>query len=130
MASVGSGAVETPDAAVEIARINADRDIALKRMEVASEASAVEVLAEATLDSNDTAEVIAEIDAEAEVQPEEIAAVVADAVANDDEPDVVIVGDGNDVEAGEMIEPLPDAIEEPTEDSEPSKDHWLTRSFS
>lgn len=120
----------TESAAVEIARINAERDIALARMNAAASAATDEALVAATVVNSETATEIAEIDAEAAIQPGEIGNAVADAI-EDTPPAVTVVGDG-DVNTGDEIQPLadsePNGEPEPTDD-EPTRGHWLTRSM-
>lgn len=120
----------TESAAVEIARINADRDLQLARLQAAASAATDEALVAAVEVNGETATDIAEIELEAAVQPEDIGEAVADAI-EDSEPPVTVIGDG-DVNTGDEIVPLPDnepnADPEPTDD-EPSRGHWLTRSL-
>lgn len=131
--SVGEGAPVSEEAAVAIARINADRDIALARMQNAASAamdSHFEEVAviEADAETEQTQILADALAEEAAIQPEEIGEAVATAI--EDAPPVTVIGDG-DVTTGDEIQPLPDTEPEgdnPNDDA-PTQGHWLTKNF-
>lgn len=130
--SVGEGAPVSEEAAVAIARINADRDIALARMQNAASAamdSHIEevVTIEADAETEQTQILADALAEEAAVQPEDIGDAVADAI-EDSTPAVTVIGDGT-VDTGDEIQPLPDTEEsgEDVSDEAPTQPHWLQK---
>lgn len=120
--------VASPDAAVEIARIQADAAVELEKLRLKGERSATASL-EAVVETQaaaDVTEAIIEADAAAE-QPALIADAVASAVEEVLDVDETIVP--LDETEGEEITPLADTtVVEP--DEEPKKEHFMFKNFS
>lgn len=120
--------VASPDAAVEIARIQADAAIELERLRLKGERSANTVLEQVveTQTEADVAETIIEADAAAE-QPALIAEAVGDVIEEvlDVEEAIVPLDETGD----EDITPLADTtVVEP--DEEPKKEHFMFKNFA
>lgn len=124
-------AATSEDAAVEIARINAKRDIDLARMAVASSATETNALQEVATEAIASDIVIADTEAEVALeQPALIGEAIAD-VVEAVEPATTVIGNG-DVTSGDEIVPLQDAVppaEDESEEDAPAKQHWMTKNF-